>query len=69
MSRYGNDYGGRPDFRGAPRRGGGYGGGQGGGGADGFIVGSALKEGGRWSGAVDRGRVERFMAAHARCGG
>ncbi len=38
-------------------------------GADGFIVGSALKEGGRWSGAVDPGRVERFMAAHARCGG
>jgi membrane complex biogenesis BtpA family protein len=38
-------------------------------GADGFIVGSALKEGGRWSGVVDPGRVERFMAAHARCGG
>ena len=37
--------------------------------ADGFIVGSAFKADGRWSGAVDAGRVERFMAAHARCGG
>ena len=36
-------------------------------GADGFIVGSAFKEDGRWSGAVDPRRVERFMAAHARC--
>lgn len=39
------------------------------GGADGFIVGSAFKAEGRWSGAVDAGRVERFMAAHAHCGG
>lgn len=39
------------------------------GGADGFIVGSALKAEGRWSGAVDPRRVERFMEAHARCGG
>jgi membrane complex biogenesis BtpA family protein len=38
-------------------------------GADGFIVGSAFKAEGRWSGAVDADRVERFMAAHARCGG
>ncbi|HEX2188110.1 MAG TPA: BtpA/SgcQ family protein [Longimicrobiaceae bacterium] len=38
-------------------------------GADGFIVGSAFKTGGRWSGEVDPRRVERFMAAHARCGG
>ncbi len=38
-------------------------------GADGFIVGSAFKTGGRWSEAVDPARVERFMAAHARCGG
>jgi uncharacterized protein len=37
--------------------------------ADGFIVGSAFKVDGRWSGPVDAGRVERFMAAHARCGG
>ena len=38
-------------------------------GADGFIVGSALKAEGRWSGAVDVRRVERFMIAHAQCGG
>ena len=38
-------------------------------GADGFIVGSALKVDGRWSGAVAPRRVERFMAAYARCGG
>ena len=38
-------------------------------GADGFIVGSAFKAEGRWDGAVDPRRVERFMAAHARCGG
>jgi membrane complex biogenesis BtpA family protein len=36
-------------------------------GADGFIVGSAFKAGGRWSGPVDPRAVERFMAAHARC--
>jgi hypothetical protein len=34
--------------------------------ADGFIVGSEFKQGGHWSRAVDAGRVERFMAAHAR---
>src|SRR5215208_3873324 len=38
-------------------------------GADGFIVGSAFKADGRWDGAVDARRVERFMAAHARCAG
>lgn len=38
-------------------------------GADGFIVGSAFKKDGRWSEAVDARRVDRFMAAHARCGG
>jgi uncharacterized protein len=37
--------------------------------ADGFIVGSAFKAEGRWSKGVDARRVERFMAAHARCGG
>ena len=37
--------------------------------ADGFIVGSAFKADGRWSEAVDARRVERFMVAHARCGG
>ena len=37
-------------------------------GADGFIVGSAFKRGGRWSEPVDAARVERFMAEHARCG-
>lgn len=31
--------------------------------ADGFIVGSEFKVGGRWSGAVDAKRVRRFMAA------
>jgi uncharacterized protein len=36
--------------------------------ADGFIVGSAFKRGGRWSEAVDARAVERFMDAHARCG-
>jgi uncharacterized protein len=36
--------------------------------ADGFIVGSTFKAGGRWSEAVDPRRVEAFMAAHARCG-
>lgn len=35
--------------------------------ADGFIVGSAFKAGGRWHEAVDPWRVERFMEAHARC--
>jgi uncharacterized protein len=38
-------------------------------GADGFIVGSDFKIEGRWSEAVDPGRVERFMEAHARCAG
>jgi membrane complex biogenesis BtpA family protein len=37
--------------------------------ADGFIVGSALKVDGRWHETVDPRRVERLMAAHARCGG
>jgi membrane complex biogenesis BtpA family protein len=37
--------------------------------ANGFIVGSAFKVDGRWSEAVDGRRVERFMVAHARCGG
>jgi membrane complex biogenesis BtpA family protein len=36
--------------------------------ADGFIVGSTFKREGRWNQAVDRARVERFMAAHAGCG-
>jgi hypothetical protein len=36
-------------------------------GADGFIVGSAFKTGGRWGEAVDAAAVARFMAAHARC--
>lgn len=36
-------------------------------GADGFIVGSDFKTGGRWSEGVDAARVERFMAAYARC--
>jgi membrane complex biogenesis BtpA family protein len=34
--------------------------------ADGFIVGSYFKDGGRWSNAVDARRVKRFMAAHAK---
>ena len=34
--------------------------------ADGFIVGSEFKQGGRWAGAVDPGRVGFFMAAHAK---
>lgn len=37
-------------------------------GADGFIVGSTFKVDGRWNAPVDPRRVERFMAAHARCG-
>ena len=37
-------------------------------GADGFIVGSALKREGRWSEAVDARRVQRLMTAHARSG-
>lgn len=37
--------------------------------ADGFIVGSAFKVDGRWHETVDSHRVERFMAAHAQCGG
>ncbi|HEU4561364.1 MAG TPA: BtpA/SgcQ family protein [Longimicrobium sp.] len=36
-------------------------------GADGFIVGSAFKSGGRWDAGVDASRVERFMDAYARC--
>jgi uncharacterized protein len=36
--------------------------------ADGFIVGSYFKVGGRWSNAVDPKRVKRFMAAHAKLG-
>ena len=36
-------------------------------GADGFIVGSAFKTGGRWGEGVDASRVERFMDAYARC--
>ena len=35
--------------------------------ADGFIVGSTFKLDGRWDQTVDQQRVERFMAAHARC--
>jgi hypothetical protein len=38
-------------------------------GADGFIVGSALKKDGRWNETVDARRVEQLMAAHARCAG
>ena len=38
-------------------------------GVDGFIVGSTFKEDGRWDAPVDPRRVERLMAAHARCGG
>lgn len=34
--------------------------------ADGFIVGTAFKKGGRWQGAVDRRRVDDFMTALAR---
>jgi membrane complex biogenesis BtpA family protein len=34
--------------------------------ADGYIVGTAFKAGGRWQGAVDRRRVDEFMAALAR---
>jgi len=34
--------------------------------ADGFIVGSYFKIGGRWPNAVDPKRVKRFMAAHAK---
>lgn len=34
--------------------------------ADGFIVGSEFKQGGHWSRAVESGRVEKFMAAHAK---
>jgi membrane complex biogenesis BtpA family protein len=37
--------------------------------ADGFIVGSAFKAGGRWNEAVDARRVARFMVAHAECAG
>ena len=29
--------------------------------ADAFVVGSYFKAGGRWSGEVERGRVQRFM--------
>lgn len=34
--------------------------------ADGFIVGSEFKQGGHWSRAVEAGRVEKFMSAHAK---
>lgn len=34
--------------------------------ADGYIVGTAFKVGGRWQGAVDRRRVDEFMIAAAR---
>jgi hypothetical protein len=37
--------------------------------ADGFIVGSHFKTGGKWAQPVDAKRVRRFMAAHARLGG
>src|SRR5215212_9301883 len=37
-------------------------------GADGFIVGSYFKRGGRWGEAVDAGRVARLMDAHAALG-
>lgn len=37
--------------------------------ADGFIVGSAFKVGGHWTGAVDARRVKRFMAARGRSEG
>ncbi len=36
-------------------------------GADGFIVGSAMKRHGRWHEPVDEERVQRFMAAYADC--
>jgi membrane complex biogenesis BtpA family protein len=35
--------------------------------ADGFIVGSTFKCAGQWNKPVDQSRVDRFMAAHARC--
>jgi predicted TIM-barrel enzyme len=37
--------------------------------ADGFIIGSHFKTGGNWAGAVDKKRVETFMAAHRKLGG
>ena len=37
--------------------------------ADGFIVGSHFKVGGRWSKPVDSKRVRHFMAMHRRLGG
>ena len=38
-------------------------------GADGFIVGSALTQDGRWDAPADPRRVDALMAAHACCGG
>jgi uncharacterized protein len=38
-------------------------------GADGFIVGSAFKAGGKWPGRLEPKRVQRFMAAHGKLGG
>jgi predicted TIM-barrel enzyme len=37
--------------------------------ADGFIVGSEIKEDGIWSRPVDPVRVKKFMAAHRKLGG
>lgn len=37
--------------------------------ADGFIIGSHFKVDGYWANTVDPGRVERFMATHAKLGG
>ena len=37
--------------------------------ADGFIVGSHFKVGGRWQNTVDPKRVKRFVAMHAKLGG
>lgn len=37
--------------------------------ADGFIVGSAFKSRGEWSGRLEPKRVQRFMAAHKKLGG
>jgi predicted TIM-barrel enzyme len=37
--------------------------------ADGFIVGSYFKASGHWAREVDRKRVKRFMAAHAKLSG
>ena len=37
--------------------------------ADGFIIGSTFKRDGRWNQPVDPHRVEKLLAAHARCTG